>query len=181
MFNSLFNDVIDQIYDWSPKKFNNENQYRDNLLAFLRERLNQASFFSYGKILITPEHGRGLCDVCVGGKIGIELKKDLNNKAKVDRLLGQIQRYRKEYEDLVIVLVGRTNLNSLDDLKYHIAGFSESILILDRKPVIIDKGFSKKPKSPKLPKSDLEFDDEKDVNPYDIQIPEIKFPSFKFS
>lgn len=42
MFDSLYSEVISAINRWQPKrKYNNELQYRDDLMEFLREELNE--------------------------------------------------------------------------------------------------------------------------------------------
>lgn len=128
MFDSLFENVVSAIERWEPSQnYSKEEQYRDDLLEFLREELNKSSPFSLGndRVSVTAEHGRGLCDIGVNRKVGIELKNNLKSKSVVDRLVGQINTYKKEYNDVVIVPVGDTNSNSLELLKDHIADMSK--------------------------------------------------------
>jgi len=146
MFDTLFEDVVRAINKWRPKKkYSREPQYRDDLLDFLREELNESHPFGLfsRRVSIIPEHGRGLCDIAVDRKVGIELKKDLKTKSQVDRLFGQINLYRKEYEDIIVVLVGETNKNALEMLKDHISDLSEvsGVGVLGCQRIeIIDKG-----------------------------------------
>ena len=126
--NNLLSEVYDLIYyHWKPKKqYFRETQYRDDLMKFLYVNLNQPQpfffFTSPRRISVKKEAGRGLCDIAVGGnQIGIELKKDLDSKSKVDRLLGQIDRYVGEYTSAIfIVLVGHTTPSTLSDLQERI-------------------------------------------------------------
>lgn len=143
MMGMNYNMAIKAIEDWKPtKKFGKENEYRDDLIHYLRDDLNKNSFLSLEKINISSEKGRSLADIAVNGKeIGIELKKDLNSKSKIDRLIGQIQTYEDEYNDIIIVLVGKTHANYLDDLHHRIEknnrrGFSFN----QPKIEVIDKG-----------------------------------------
>ncbi|QYZ79258.1 hypothetical protein E2N92_07315 [Methanofollis formosanus] len=124
MFDDLFGDTIGAINRWTPEKnYRKEDGYRDDLIQYLRERLNQESPFSNRKVTIQPESGRSLCDIVVDRSIGIELKKDLKEKAKVDRALGQLHRYWGQYHDIIIVLVGNTDPNKYDDLREQISDF----------------------------------------------------------
>lgn len=120
MFDNLFENTIAIIKYWIPKKkYINENQYRDDLLDFIRKELNKPQSLSFGpqrRINIKKEAGRGLCDIGIERQIGIELKKDFKGKAKLNRLVGQISDYRKEYQRLIVVLVGNTDNESLESL-----------------------------------------------------------------
>ena len=90
------------------------------------------------------EVGRGLCDIAVDKSIGIELKKDLDGKSKVNRLVGQVVGYMKEYDDIIIVLVGKTNKDAVELLKQQLRDVVESrsytILGKSFRVKIIDKG-----------------------------------------
>lgn len=45
-------------------------------------------------------------DLCVGRKVFIEIKKDLNSTSKLQRLLGQLEPYNKEkWENMIIILI----------------------------------------------------------------------------
>lgn len=113
MFDTTFDDVIRCISSWIPKrKYSRETQYRDDLLEYLRKELSKPSPWDLGpgkKHKIQKESGRGLADIGIDDKIGIELKYNMNTKAKVDRLFGQIEDYTRSYNDMVILLCGQTN------------------------------------------------------------------------
>lgn len=126
MFDDLFDDTIRAIKNWTPEKnYRKEEGYRDDLIEHLRERLNRPSPFESRKVTIQSESGRWLCDIVVNRSIGIELKKDLKEKAKVDRAVGQINRYWSHYHDIIVVLVGDTDPNKYDDLREQISDFVE--------------------------------------------------------
>jgi hypothetical protein len=130
----MFYDTNRFIKKWKPEKFSNENQYRNDLVKFLRKQ----EFDWYGEVIITKEDGRGLCDIAINQEVGIELKKDLKKKSEVDRLSGQIIDYKRQYDNLIILLVGKTNEDTLDLLKGKIKHFKNNYDFDEIK--IIDKG-----------------------------------------
>jgi len=117
---ATFGDVVEAINRWKPSRCVKENDYRDSLEKYLRQELNRSdsySFFPEPKITIRKEAGRGLCDLEINRKLGIEIKKDLNTKSKVDRLCGQMNNYEREYKYIIVVLVGKTSENHLEHLR----------------------------------------------------------------
>ncbi len=129
LFSDLFDDSIRAIRSWKPtQKYGDEGKYQKELIDFLRKELDKRQDpFSLGQkrlITITPEAGRGLCDIGINRQIGIELKKDLKKKAQIDRLAGQIMEFKKEYQDIIIVLVGDTDKDKLELLKEKISDLS---------------------------------------------------------
>ena len=130
MFSSLFEDTIRNIKKWNPtKKYSNEKGYSNDLADFLRDEFNENhNPFALGiqsRVSVTKEDGRGLCDIAINKKIGIELKKDLKNKSQIDRLAGQIIGYKKDYQDIIIVIVGDTKRDALELLKDKISDLDE--------------------------------------------------------
>ncbi len=164
MFRDLFSEVVSIVNRWVPqKKYDKEPEYRDDLIEFLRRELNKPSYFSFGppqRISVRREASKGLCDIAVDRKIGIELKKDLSKKKQVDRLIGQIVDYKKDYEDILIVLVGNTNKEALELLKDKINDLkgNQMIFSFSREPriKIIDKGST--PRTKRKEKSPFGFD-----------------------
>lgn len=141
MFRNLFSEVEDIIKDWKPQYMSNENQYRDDLVIFLRRELKEAPnlLVPQEKLSITKEDGRGLCDIAVDRRIGIELKKDLEEKKEIDRLAGQIMDYKKDYEDIIIVLVGKINADAVDVLNSKIDDLKDEggISLTPQKNIIV--------------------------------------------
>jgi len=119
---NLFDECIDLINKWQPKqKYSKELNYRDDLMDFLQERLNNFKdmFSGNRNVLVKKEDGRGLCDIAVGNRrVGIELKKDLKSKSQINRLQGQIDDYEDDYQEgVIVVLVGNTNKYVENDLR----------------------------------------------------------------
>ena len=127
---SLFEDTISIIKNWTPEKqYSDEKGYHDDLIDVIREEINQVNNTIFGRqnrVSVTKENGRSLCDIGINREIGIELKKDLNSKSKVDRLVGQIQGFKKDYQDLIIVLVGKTDKESLEGIKDRISDLTRN-------------------------------------------------------
>ncbi len=141
----LFNRTLSVIDEWIPNKHKNELEYRNELLQFLRSKMNEGNnlFSIEQEIVIKKEDGRGLCDIAIENEVGIELKKDLNSKSKVDRLIGQVNYYKKHYKDIIIVLVGVTDPNALDYLKEQlrsIASTEFNTIVGTKHLLVIDKG-----------------------------------------
>jgi hypothetical protein len=119
----LFDEVVEIINQWKPRqKYPNELKYRDDLMNFIHNKLNNSGNMLFGSrnVLIRKEDGRGLCDIAVGNrKVGIELKKDLKSKSQINRLQGQIDDYEDDYEEgVIVVLVGNVNKYVEDELRH---------------------------------------------------------------
>jgi hypothetical protein len=101
MFDTTFDDVVNCINSWKPgSKLARETQYRDDLISHFRNELNKPSPYQFwpGKnYKIQKEKGRSLADIGINDKVGIELKYNMDSKAKADRLFGQIESYSKSY------------------------------------------------------------------------------------
>lgn len=146
-FDTLFDDTISIIKNWTPEKeYSNEISYRDDLLEILRDELNQIDNPMFGRqnrVSVKKEDGRSLCDIGINRQIGIELKKDVKSKSQVDRLVGQIHGFKKDYHDLIIVLVGKIDKEGLEDLKDRISDLTRNTSYgLNQEPriKIINKG-----------------------------------------
>lgn len=156
MYGSLFEDVVTAIGEWQPRKrYRKETTYRDKLRDFLIKKLNSSTglFGPSERVIVKKESGRHLCDIAVNEKIGIELKRNLNKLSKVDRLAGQLGRFKKDYTAIIIVLVGKTKTNTAEELYERINELRErdemGVFGGSTRFKIIDKGskVSKKKKS----------------------------------
>jgi len=153
---NLFDECVELIKQWKPQqKYSTEEDYKKDLRDFLFKSLNRESPF-YGKrsINVKEEVGRSLCDIAIGREVGIEIKFGKNGKIKqgeIDRLKGQVERHRIDYQGgIIVVLVGdvddysfediRENLNRLYYLINRDFGFGLNIFNLR----LINKSHSKK-------------------------------------
>ena len=125
MFNLLFDETLDLINCWPLKHhYLYENQYRNDLLEYLRKKFDEQNpFSSQRKISIRKEDGSGLCDIAIDERtIGIEMKMDLVLKEDADKLSGQLLNYKKQYNDLIVVLVGMIDDQAFEYLEQQIYG-----------------------------------------------------------
>jgi hypothetical protein len=111
--------VAELIEEWKPASAHLESEYEKSLHRFLKSRLPS--------VKVTRQYGssRAKCDLATGNEVIIELKAGLKNTNKVQRLLGQIELYRGEWDrPIIVVLLGETEEDLLHDLrrnlqKYH--------------------------------------------------------------
>ena len=154
---SLFDRILRAVENWEPEKdYSEERGYRGDLLDFLREELNETEPFAIGlqrRIKVSPESGRHLCDMGVGKEIGIELKKDLRSLKQVDQLTGQLNRFLREYSNLIVVLVGEVDNNAYEELENQIKDLTKDTSI----PISLAQG----PRIDVIDKSLEELEEEK--------------------
>ena len=123
MFQSLFDEVYTIVSSWVPKEtYSKEGDYRDELTSYLRKHLNESSGgFMVGpqrKHTIKTEHGRSLADIAIDRQVGIEIKRNLKKKADIDRLKGQVSRFKKDYRmGVIVVLVGKIYEEAVDEVR----------------------------------------------------------------
>jgi hypothetical protein len=102
--------VIQEIESWRPRCCNTEIEYRNSLFEKLEDAFRIAPTKEYG-------HGRIRADIAFERKLAIELKLDLNTMGKLQRLKGQLDDYAKAFDGTIVVLVGDTERNLVEDLK----------------------------------------------------------------
>jgi len=81
---------------------------------------------------ITPQWGsaRQRVDIVVHGKVPIEVKKDLKSTAALQRTIGQLNQYLKDWQGVILVLCGDISSDLLNDLKKYAE--SQSTLLSQR-------------------------------------------------
>ena len=119
---NTFDDTVRAINKWQPAQhYSDELKYRDDLLKYLEREMNLIAHYTYmpkEKISVRKQESTGLCDINVGQRaVGIKMKKDLTGKSDVDLLIGQLVGYKSEYDDLIVVLVGKTDEEAFEYLK----------------------------------------------------------------
>lgn len=150
MFGSIFPTVLEFVEEWNPKKYTNEEKYRGDLLKVLRKNLNREDPFGFSEEhSIRKESGRHLADIAIDGKIGIELKYNLNTKTKVDRLFGQIDDYLKTYDNMLVVLCGNTSEEQLDYLREKVRKMpSRGLFSESQVEIVVKDGKGRKKRGP---------------------------------
>lgn len=151
LFGSLFDDVLEIVKDWKPKgKYTSESGYRDDLMAYLRKKLNEPEPFSFGltkKHVIRKESGRHLADIGVDRKVGIELKMNLTKKTQRNRLVGQLTDYMKDYKGIIVVLCGEIREAECEELREDIKRISPEDFFGEETPIKIVRMDKKKKRS----------------------------------
>jgi hypothetical protein len=107
---SAFQNVVKLINEWQPQGQPTELKYRDSLLVFLQEKLKDA------QIEKEYRHAGTTIDVYVkqagfwgNSEVFVELKRNLLQKAQLDRLVGQVESLRPGKNAVIVVLCGETN------------------------------------------------------------------------
>lgn len=107
------------INDWNPLELAKEFEYRDSLVTHLRQRAPDARIQTEYRHLGTTVDIYFEIDGFFGvHKAYIELKRNLHQKAELDRLIGQTEHLKPRQNNVVIiVLCGDTTPALLDRLK----------------------------------------------------------------
>ena len=122
---NTFNDTLMAINKWKPvQHYSDEHKYRDDLLKYIKKELNSTAPYTYmprEKIGVRLQEITGLCDITIAQRaVGIKMRMDLTEKSDVDRLIGQLVGYKSEYDDIIVVLVGKTDEKAYEYLKSQI-------------------------------------------------------------
>lgn len=101
-------EVVQAIERWIPSQdYDHERKFQSELQDYLDEELNSQGGLldGGGGVPVSTERGKSNADIAVDDTVGIEMKRDLSNK-QTDRLKGQIDKQREEYESLIVVACG---------------------------------------------------------------------------
>lgn len=115
----LARNIASAIEDWTPSEaYGHESKFQNELQTYLDERLNSGSNLMgpTGDIVIEREHGNVNGDVVVNGDIGIEMKRDLENR-QTKKLRGQIEEYQQEYTHVIALACGIEDMDGWRKLK----------------------------------------------------------------
>ena len=125
MFESFCDDVLSIVKRWTPKKkYSKETEYRDDLMEFIRRELKRSQqniLFGSSEEKehnVQKEAGRAHADIEIDRNIGIELKRNLKGKSRIDGLVGDLDPYEREYNCIIVVLCGEMDEGTVDELKY---------------------------------------------------------------
>ena len=107
---SAFESVNKLVKEWQSRSLPTELKYRDSLTTFLRENLRNE------KIETEYRHSGTTIDIYVkqsgffgSTEVFIELKRNLLQKAQLDRLVGQIESLEPAKNAVIVILCGETN------------------------------------------------------------------------
>lgn len=106
-----FGRVREVIESWRPRGCKTEKDYERSLVKKLQNELvNQNIQQQYGS-------ARQRFDIMVHEKVPIEIKKDLKSTAALQRTIGQLDGYLKDWEGVILVLCGDVSSDLFNDLK----------------------------------------------------------------
>jgi hypothetical protein len=97
--------VWDLLDDWAPPEYEYEDDYTDDLVAFLREGLRDERGDDDRRICIIKRTKtfRGIPDILIDDRLVLELKVNPKETEK-DRLVGQCCKYSQEWVAWAIVM-----------------------------------------------------------------------------
>lgn len=104
--------VSELVRSWKPTSGESEADYEKSLHSFLEKNL---SWF----VKVTRQYGTGRvkCDIATGHEVMIELKLGFTSPATLQRLIGQVDQYRREWsKPVIVVLVGEAHDDLVHDL-----------------------------------------------------------------
>jgi hypothetical protein len=135
---SAIETCVKLIKEWHPEVLPAELKYRNSLIAFLRNRLSNVQMETEYR------HGGTTIDIYVKQsaffgprEIFIEIKRNLQHKAQLDRLVGQIESLTPKKSNIIVVLCGDTSPALLRRLKERYVNDVDDFLGLDRFAVIV--------------------------------------------
>jgi hypothetical protein len=117
------------INDWTPGDLKNEREYRDSLAAYIQECAPEAHVeCEYRHLGTTIDIFVRWDGIVSEDQVFIELKRNLTQKAELNRLVGQIEDLQPEKHNIIIVLCGITSPALLNRLKAKYQSWSPSTL-----------------------------------------------------
>jgi hypothetical protein len=118
--------VAELIEEWKPTAARLESEYEKSLHSFLKSKLTFTK--------VTRQYGtaRVKCDIATGNDVMIELKAGFKSTQKLQRLIGQIELFNREWEDksIIVLLLGETEEDLLHDLNRSIRDYSRVRVIV---------------------------------------------------
>lgn len=134
----LYQNTSKLIDNWEPsRKYQSEPKYSDDCYQFLKEKMKSVHVTRDDK---NSKKGLDIglrYETMYGAEsVGIEFKFNLTKTSEFNRLIGQIETKGRQYQSIIIVLVGVSNNNMVVELKKwisskdNIMGFSNKIIRL---------------------------------------------------
>lgn len=94
--------VVDQLESWEPKtRFRKERTFQESMVEYLEHCLNSTD-------LQVKKEGKLQIDIAVSNVVGIELKHSPNAN-EIDRLNGQIDRYKNGFDTVIVAVFGNVH------------------------------------------------------------------------
>ncbi len=107
----LLDSVCSEIGEWSPAlRRNSEEAYKSELSLHLRS----SKQIRAAGLDVREERGDTRCDIALGTKVAIELKKS-PSQSEYDRCFGQVARHLQVYDGVVVVIFDVPRRDSFED------------------------------------------------------------------
>lgn len=91
--------VVDRLEAWEPEtRFRKERTFQESMAEYLDHALASTNYQ-------VEKEGKLQIDIAVDNQVGIELKHSPNAN-EVDRLNGQIERYKNEFDTVIVAFFG---------------------------------------------------------------------------
>jgi hypothetical protein len=114
------------IQSWEPGPLDKEREYSESLAACLRGALPTG-------LAVVREYGvgNGVADICIDDRVFIEVKNNLVRPGTLDRLLGQLARYKRTGKRVIVVLVGDVRSDLREELNAWVEENQDGFLMDD--------------------------------------------------
>jgi len=127
-FSGLVPGLKGLIKAWEPGPLQTELRFRDSFLSFLRANVPadcrvEREYRHHGTTIDIFLEWRGLV---FNDEIYFEVKRNLNKKPMLDRLVGQVESLQPGKHTILILLIGDTDPALLQRLKAKYAAYEES-------------------------------------------------------
>jgi hypothetical protein len=144
-FSGLLPNLVKVIKNWRPGGLASEAEYRDSLLAFLQRAVPEDCYIEkeYRHMGTTTDLCLRWTGLVFKGKVFVELKRNLDKKATLDRLIGQLETLEPGRHAILVVLVGRTDRALVGRLKGKYKDFLDGLYSEPMAIVVIETSSKK--------------------------------------
>jgi hypothetical protein len=124
-WNGLLPSIVELVRYWAPPPLKNEAAYRDHLLSHIRASVPEDTklereFRHQGTTIDIWLRWSGLVQ---RSELAFELKVNLKKKTEFDRLVGQVESLEPKSNNVLLVLIGKTDQSLLGRLQDKYAAY----------------------------------------------------------
>lgn len=126
----ICDEVVTYTEEWVPDNHDDEYGFQGELQNYLDAQLNESNSSDLHVGLgggtgeqypVRREYGKSQADVAVGDEVGIEMKYNLSN-GRINELRGQIEKYKKEFSCVIVVICGLKDTDGWRELQNEYGG-----------------------------------------------------------
>ena len=133
--------LVRLVENWEPGLLETETAYRDSMLKFFRNAVPEDC-----RVEREYRHGGTTTDIFISWKgllfssdVFVEIKRNLQKKARFDRLVGQLEGLEPGKRKILLVLVGNTDEGLLGRLKTRYAEFTSDLPAGEQMAIVVKK------------------------------------------